>query len=230
MENLPLYIYLVFGFTVIISIWLFYKASRNSKIFLIIISVWIIIQSAISINGFYTNANTIPPTIMLLVLPPVVFIILLFTLKNGKKFIDRLNLKTLTLFHIIRIPVELVLFWLYIYKAVPQLMTFEGRNLDIISGLTAPLLCYVGFLNHKTNKTLLLIWNMFCLALLFNIVFYAILSAPTKFQQFAFLQPDIALGYFPFVFLPSLIVPLVLLAHLASIRMLLKSKNTVIEK
>jgi hypothetical protein len=49
-----------------------------------------------------------------------------------------LDKKILTLLHIIRIPVELGLYWLFIYKAIPQLMTFEGRNFDILVGLTVP--------------------------------------------------------------------------------------------
>jgi hypothetical protein len=40
------------------------------------------------------------------------------------------------------------------------------------------------------------------------------------FQQFAFDQPNIAVLYFPFIWLPSCVVPLVLLSHLAAIRQL----------
>jgi hypothetical protein len=53
-----------------------------------------------------------------------------------------------------------------------------------------------------------------------NIVVNAALSAPVPFQQFAFDQPNIAVLYFPFVWLPGFIVPLVLFAHLAAIQKL----------
>jgi hypothetical protein len=59
-----------------------------------------------------------------------------------------------------------------------------------------------------------------CLGLLINIVSNAILSAPFPFQQFAFDQPNIAVLYFPFIWLPCCVVPLVLLSHLAAIRQL----------
>ncbi|HVF96549.1 MAG TPA: hypothetical protein VM871_04480, partial [Flavisolibacter sp.] len=39
---------------------------------------------------------------------------------------------------------------------------------------------------------------------------------------FAFDQPNIAVLYFPFIWLPSFIVPVVLLSHLVCIRQLLK--------
>lgn len=225
MENLPLFISISFGITVIAAIWLFFKAASNSKIFLLICSIWILIQFLISLSGFYKIANTTPPRIMLLVLPPILFIVYFFILKKGKNFIDLLNIKTLTIFHIIRVPVEIVLFWLFIHNAVPKIMTFEGRNFDIYSGLTAPIVYFFAFAKGKLNKILLLCWNFICLGLLINIVFYAVLSTPTKFQQFAFDQPNIAFGYFPFILLPALLVPLVLLCHLASIRFLLNFKN-----
>ena len=127
--------------------------------------------------------------------------------------------------HVVRIPVEFVLYGLYVYKAVPELMTFEGRNYDIISGLTAPIIYYLGFVKKQLNTKILLIWNFICLGLLFNIVVHAVLSAPFPFQLFAFEQPNIAFLYVPFNWLPSCIVPLVFLSHLASIRLLFNNKG-----
>ena len=221
MENLPSYISLVFGITVLLALAIFYKASNKSKAFLLLSSVWIIIQTILSLNGFYKITNTVPPRFPLLFLPPILLIVFLLISKKGKEFIGRLDLKTLTIFHIVRIPVEIVLIWLATYKAVPILMTFEGRNFDIVSGLSAPLIYYFGFVEKKLSKYFMLIWNFICLGLLLNIVFTALLSAPTNFQKFAINQPNIAIEYFPFVLLPSVIVPLVLFSHIVSIRKLL---------
>jgi len=77
----------------------------------------------------------------------------------------------------------------------------------------------------KLNRYALLIWNFICLALLLNIVFNAILSVPGVFQKFAFDQPNLAILAFPFALLPSVLVPLVLFSHLASIRLILLGKN-----
>lgn len=102
-------------------------------------------------------------------------------------------------------------------------MTFEGRNFDIIAGITAPFMYFVCFNGAVVkNKGLLLAWNFICLALLINIVVNAVLAAPFSFQKFAFDQPNIAVLYFPFVWLPSFIVMLVLFSHLVVIRRLLK--------
>ena len=135
---------------------------------------------------------------------------------------DALDVKTLTILHVIRVPVELILLSLFLHKAIPQLMTFEGRNFDILSGITAPFVYYFGFVGKRPKAKIVLAWNFICLALLINIVINAILAAPSPFQKFAFEQPNIAIMYFPFIWLPCCIVPLVLLAHLASIRKLIK--------
>jgi len=225
MNNLPFYIYLVFGLTLLLAIFIFYKATNNSKSFLTTIIIWIIFQTVVSLTGFYKIANTIPPRFALLIMPPLIMTIVRFNTKRGKHFIDNLDIKVLTLFNIIRIPVELVLYWLFIHKEIPELMTFEGRNFDIFSGISSPIIYYFGFVKKKLNKSILLVWNFICLALLLNIAFNAILSLPSAFQQFAFDQPNIAILQFPFVFLPSVLVPLVLFSHLASIRQLLFNKN-----
>jgi hypothetical protein len=55
-------------------------------------------------------------------------------------------------------------------------------------------------------------------------------STPSPLQKIAFDQPNIAILNFPFSWLPTFIVPIVLLGHLVSIRQLLKEKTNKKEK
>ncbi len=222
MQHLPTYVYLTFGATAIFAIWLFYKATNNSKQFLIGLSAWIIIQSVLGIAGFYSNPITMTARFPLLILPPLLFLISRFATKKGRAFLDGLNLQTLTIFHIIRIPVELVLFWLFVSNTIPEALTFHGRNFDIFSGISAPVVYYFAFVKKKLSKPIIIAWNLICLALLLNVVSAAILSLPARFTQFGFEQPTLALGYFPFVLLPAVLVPLVMLSTVAAIKQLLK--------
>jgi len=222
MENLPIYISLVFGLTTLITLALFYIASRNSRNSLIILTVWLILQSIIGLTGYYTETDTFPPRLFAIVLPPMLAILVLFNNSKGKQFLDKFDVKILTILHIVRIPVEIVLYWLFVHQTVPELMTFEGRNLDIISGLTAPIIYYFGYIKKQISNKVILMWNFICLILLFNIVINAALSAPFQFQQFALDQPNIAVLHFPFNLLPGFVVPIVLFSHLVCIRQLLK--------
>lgn len=223
MNNLPIYISLVFAFTILLTLLLFYKAIGNSKTTIGVLLVWFIIQSFAGLAGFYMVTDVLPPRFMLLVLPPLVVIIFLFTTSKGRSYLDRIDIKTLTLLHVVRIPVEFVLLWLFLNNVVPQIMTFEGRNFDIISGISSLFIFYWGYVKKRIPRKILLVWNILCLILLINIVFHGVLSVPYPFQQFGFEQPNIALLYFPFIFLPGFIVPLVLFAHLVSIRYIVKN-------
>lgn len=164
--------------------------------------------------------NSEVPRFQLLLLPPLFIILFLFNTKNGRVFIDNLDLKTLTIIHIVRLPIEVVLYWLFIAKAVLQLMTFEGKNFDIIAGISATIIYYFRFVKTTVNKSILLVWLILCIGLLINIVVNGLLSSPSPFQQFGFEQPNIAKLHFPFMFLPACIVPIFLFSHLASIRQL----------
>lgn len=234
LNNLPNYISIVFVLTVLLTLLMIYtaiKKSANEKSNSIVITVilgltgWIIIQSLLAFNNFYnTDTKIFPPKFLLAVAPMFMTIIFLFITKKGRAFIDRLPLLNITYLNIVRIPVELVLYWLALNKAVPELMTFAGRNFDILAGITAPFVAYVGFSLKKLKTKMILLWNFIALGLLINIVTNAVLSAPFSFQRFAFDQPNIAVLYFPFILLPAFIVPVVLFGHLVSIRLLIGKK------
>ena len=234
LHDLPAFISIGFILTTIATLLLFYWTVKNSSAetvrkrantILAVLVMWLIIQAVLAINNVYNSDTTsIPPKLLLLgVAPMILTIIFLFITKKGRLFIDSLPLENITWLNIIRIPVELVLLGLFIHKAVPQLMTFEGRNFDILSGITAPFIAWFGFTKNILSRKIILGWNFICLALLANIVINAILSAPFFLQQFAFDQPNIAILYFPFIWLPAFIVPVVLFGHLVSIRQLIRS-------
>lgn len=235
-DNLPTYISLTFGLTTFATLQLFIWTIRNSNseqtqkkatpIF-IGLTIWLIIQAVLTFKNIYnSDTNSFPPKIMLIgILPTILTIILLFATSKGRQFIDSLPLKNLTYLNIVRIPVEIVLFWLFLNKAIPELMTFEGRNFDILAGITAPIVAYFGLTKTKLNRQTILIWNFICLGLLINIVVNALFSAPSPIQKFAFDQPNIAFLNFPFSWLPTFIVPIVLFGHLTSIRQLIRQKN-----
>jgi hypothetical protein len=226
MENVSFYVYITFGTTLLLAIWLFFKASNHSKPFLILLMVWLIFQSLLAITGFYSNPDRMTERFPFLLLPSLLLILFIFITKKGRAFIGRMDLPTLIIFHIIRIPVEIVLFWLFVDKSIPEAMTFHGRNFDIFSGLSAPLVYYFGFVKNKLTRPVVIAWNFICLVLLLNVVSIALLSLPGTFGQFGFVQPNLALGYFPFILLPACLVPLAMFSHLAAIWQLFRRVKT----
>jgi hypothetical protein len=230
-ENLPQFISIVFILTTFLTVgFLFYAIKQTvydtipAKIVLFLVPFWLFFQTILSLGNFYQNTSTLPPRMpVFAVLPAVLLIISLFIFAR-KSFIEPLPLKILTLLSVIRIPVELVLYWLAEHKAVPQIMTFAGWNFDILSGITAPVVFWLAFRNGKTNRKLLIAWNVFGLILLANIVSIAVLSLPSPIQKLAFETPNRAVLYFPFIWLPAVVVPIVLFSHLASLWILFKRR------
>ena len=219
--NLPAYINIVFILTVLLTVWFLWKAS-HSEVLIFVVLVWLIIQGLLSYFGFYLDSMGTPPRFIAAVLPPLVLIIIVLSTKRGTIFTRTMRLKTLHLLHIVRIPVEICLYLLSVNKAVPELMTFEGNNLDIAVGITAPVLYFTCFKRREVrSKNLLLAWNIIGLVFLGSIMINGLLSAHTIFQSLAFEQPNIAIMYFPFVWLPGFIVMAALFSHLVMIKRLL---------
>ncbi len=222
MENIPAFIGFAFALATFFTVWLFYRAAHQSRRTLGVLLGWLLVQSALGLSGFYATPAALPPRLLLAVLPPVLMGVGLVLSQAGRAYLDGLRLETLTVLHTVRVPVELVLLGLYLHHVVPQLMTFEGRNWDIFSGLSAPVMYYLVFRRKLLGTKALLMWNIVCLGLVLNILVNALLSVPGPLQRFAFAQPNLGVLHFPFVWLPSCVVPLVIVSHVAAIRQLVR--------
>lgn len=218
----PLAVLLSLGFisTTGLAVGLLYGAAHRSRRLLWALLAWLLVQGALAGGGFYLSSYSMPPRYALVLVPALLVICGLVGTARGRQWLDTWRLDVLTLLHVVRVPVELVLFGLFAQGSVPRLMTFEGRNWDIVAGLTAPVVYYLAFKRNTLGPKVLLIWNAVSLASLLNIVTTALLSAPTPLQRFAFEQPNVAVLHFPFVWLPACVVPVVLLAHVVAIQRL----------
>ena len=144
-DGLPVYVPVVFILTTLFTVGIFayaiYRAGLRSaaaKLLLTFTLFWLVIQAVLALNGFFQNFDVIPPRTFAFG-PLPFFILTIAYLIFGRKFLDNLPLKILTWIHVIRIPVECTLLWLSQHGLVPVEMTFEGRNLDILSGLCSQL-------------------------------------------------------------------------------------------
>ncbi|MDA1184436.1 MAG: hypothetical protein O2930_07310 [Acidobacteria bacterium] len=137
----------------------------------------------------------------------------------GARVGSSVGLATLVGFQVFRLPVEWLLHRLSVEQVIPQVMTYSGRNFDIVSGVTGGLLG-VWLLRRSVPSWVLVIWNLTGLALLGNIVLVATLSTPALFRVFTEGPPNLLPSTFPFVWLPSFLVQLALVGHLLLFRCL----------
>jgi hypothetical protein len=225
-DNLPVWLDVLFIATVILTIIFFHYANGRPRYVTIIILLIGAIQSSLAYNGFYQNTQSIPPRFLLVLIPSTIFILYGLLAKQRKWVLANRNIKISTFLHTVRIPVEITLYYLFIHEMVPELMTFKGRNYDILVGISALLVSLLVFKKHVSTQGLLL-WNVVGLFFVCFILINGILSAELPFQQFAFDQPNRALSYFPYVFLPAIVVPIVIYTHITDI---MKLKSIQLEK
>ncbi|MEX0275107.1 MAG: hypothetical protein AB3N16_12090 [Flavobacteriaceae bacterium] len=216
-EHIPTWIEIIFLVVFLITIVFFHIANGGPKKLTLLILVWSAVHAILAFSGFYHDNQSMPPR-FLWVLAPMLLALFYGTFFSGPRrwAMENRNLRWSTFMHTIRIPIEIILYYLFVYKAVPGLMTFEGRNFDILAGITAPIMGLL-LLKGKLPRKVLLAWNIVSLCLVLFILVNGLLSARLPFQQFAFEQPNIAVEYFPFILLPATIVPLVIYTHLIDI-------------
>lgn len=196
-----------------------WEPSRKNKIYnkvLFAVSGWTIIISALSITGFFQDFSTFPPRFMIILIVPLIIILMVTFSKTIKELLPFIPQKSLVGLQVFRVFVEIVLWLLFIQNIVPVQMSFEGRNFDVLTGISAPIAAYL----LVNNRIALFIWNICGLALLANILTIAILSLPTPLRVFMNEPANTIVVHFPFVWLPGLLVPLAYGLHFLSLRQL----------
>ena len=230
LPNIPNNITFTFLAAVAYAYVLFVRASKKNTVFRFGTLFWLMLTGIAALLGFFMVTDTLPPRTPLLIAPTFVMMIVAFSTTRGRAFIDALDAKSLVWLSLVRIPVEICLYWLFLAGQVPEIMTFNGLNWDIIAGVTAPLVVYFYFIKKRMTKSLFLAWNVMGLVLLTSIIVIATLSVPSPFQQFGFEQPNIGILQFPIVWLPSFVAPLVYFSHFVLIRRVMRREVNVDSK
>jgi hypothetical protein len=181
---------------------------------------WFVVVSILSLSGVLLDFSSLPPRFFILLIIPLITIIALTFSKKLKMILQVIPSQNIIRLQSFRVFVELLLWMLFVRNLLPVQMTFEGRNFDIIAGLTAPVIAYFGFTKRTLPKPVIIVWNILCLGLLINIVTIAILSMPTPLRFFMNEPSNTIVAHFPVVLLPAFLVPLAYGLHFFSLRQL----------
>ena len=221
--NLPLYVSVSFIIIAIYSIYAFAKSNQLKKYTLSILISWSVFISILSYLGVYHYQESDKGVRFLLVLIPlIIFIVYLI---RHKSFYEHRDFRWSTAVHIVRFPVEFLLYKLALEKWIPIEMTFEGWNFDIILGITSIIL--VVLLNFKkVNRTLLLYWNIIGLIFILFIFSNGFLSQELFYKNFGYSVPNKGITYFPIILLVGVIVPIVVYTHITDILLLTKKQQS----
>lgn len=185
-----------------------------------LITAWLISLAFLAKQGFFfKNIDVFPPRITLVLVVTFALVVTFLLLRKVGEILDEIPASWLIYPQVFRILIEIVLWQLHQRGHVPEQMTFEWLNFDIIAGITAPIAAFAFFGQGRNFRILGIIWNIIGLALLINIVTIAILSIPAIGQ---FDQPNIFVTWFPYIWLPGFAVPFALFLHAMSLRQLIR--------
>lgn len=201
------------------------KKKSFSQRFYIIVGVWIVLISVLSLSGFLSNFEGLPPRVTLVLIPPMIAM-LIFTArsKSLKTVLKAIPIQWLLYLQSFRVVVELMLWYQYELGLTPIQMTFEGRNMDIIAGITGPIVGLLYARKGASMRKVVIAWNFIGLGLLFNILIVAILSFPTKLRYFMNEPANDIITEFPFVWLPGILVTIAYSLHFFSLKQLVSKR------
>ena len=159
------------------------RRSKYRKLFLSALFVWALVLSILSLSGSLSNFSSIPPPMtVVLVVPMAVFVLLMFN-RSFSGYLQSIASWKIILLQSFRVPVELLLYHQYKEGITPVQMTFEGGNLDILTGLLAPFAAYLVYKKPRYFRHAGMLFNIIGLVLLVNIVTTAVLSFPGPFRH-----------------------------------------------
>ncbi len=184
-----------------------------------LILAWLGFSGVIAASGLLSHFERFPPPVVPLILTGVATSLFLSSTGAGTRWISNWSLASIIGFQSFRLPLELLMHQAAREGVMPVQMSFAGLNYDILTGLLAVPLA-LGVMQGKLGKGWVAAWNLMGLALLLNVVCVAILSVPGPYRQFLNEPANVWIGYFPFVWLPTVLVPLAAAGHILVARKL----------
>jgi hypothetical protein len=180
---------------------------------------------AVLTRAHLLDSYEFPPMPLIMVGVIAALTVVLATSRFGARVASAYSLAALVGFHAFRLPLEFVLHQLFVEGALPEQMTWSGRNFDVVTGVTA-IVVALGVRAGVVGRRVVLLWSALGLGLLFNVVAIAILSTPVPFRRFTEGPPVVVPSTWPFVWLATFLVPAALLGHIVVLRALNTARRT----
>ena len=214
--------------TIVVTLIVHYFNRRAAFRVLAGLSAWLIYEGLLGYFGVVRNTAMRPPGVAFLFVPVLAFLIFFI----ARFYDDALVVLSFPLWIILgmqcfRVGVEMFLHQLWINGLVPKMLTFEGANVDIYVGASAPLIAWLST-RGRVGMRLALAWNILGLLAVANVVIRAVLTAPDLFNLLHAEVPNRMMGTFPYLFIPGFFVPLAVVLHVLAIRAIRSRLRTAI--
>lgn len=192
------------------------RSLRGALLVVFAVAVWMVITWRAAASGALRQWGSLPPPLMLMFAGIILVAVRLTFSTTGARLARHIPLWALVGVQAFRYPLEVAMHQIALRGVMPNQMTYTGLNFDIVSGISAVLVCVL-LLTRRVGVRTVLAWNILGLALLTNIVIVAILSTP-MFRYFGDDNLNTFVASTPFVWLPAVMVTAALAGHLLIFR------------
>ncbi len=176
------------------------------------------VSAAAALSGVLANTSRRPPLFVVLMAFCTAVTVVVARSRFGAR-VARLPLWALVGAQGFRLPLELVLHRAARASVMPVEMSFEGLNFDIITGTTALVLA-LALYSSRVPRLIVLAWSTMGSILLAVIVGVALAASPFM-KAFGPVHVNDWILYFPYVWLPTVLVQAALFGHIVVFRRLL---------
>jgi hypothetical protein len=179
---------------------------------------WMAITWTSARSGILREWDRRPPPFALLVLGIAGLSSVIAFGPVGRRLARFVPLWVLVAVQSFRLPLELAMHAMFERGIMPGIMSYSGRNFDIVTGASAVVVALLTAAGLG-GRRLVMVWNVAGLLLLANVVTVAILATPA-IRYFGDQQLNVWVTYPPFVWLPAVLVLAALAGHLVIFRAL----------
>ena len=197
--------YLVFVVVAVIGVSAAYLPRRMTFAIIAGLAIWLAYVGLFSSLGYMRDASLRPPGIVWVVGPVVLFVVFVVRSNIGARVAAAIPLWLILGFESFRIEDGLV----------PKLLTYAGGNVDMFVGLSAPIIAWIAT-RGRLGLRLAMGWNVLGLLSLANVAASSVLTGPLKLISTE--VPNVAMGIFPYTFIPGFLAPLAVTLHVLAIR------------
>ena len=165
-----------------------------------------------------------PPTMMVVFVLLLVLSVGLGVSPVGRRLAAGLPLAVLVGVQGFRLPLELLMHRAYEDGLMPVQMSYSGLNFDIVTGITALIVCAL-LAAGRAGVRMARAWNVMGTLLLVNIILIALLSAPAPWRVFRESPANTWIATAPYVWLPTVMVAFAILGHIVIYRRLRAARD-----
>ncbi len=181
------------------------------------------ITAVAAATGVLSRFDVTPPPMAMLILSVLALSLVIGLGPIGRGAAGAVPLMTLVGVQAFRLPLELLMHHAAEVGVMPREMSYSGYNFDIVTGAGALALFAAARLGLSVPRALIWIWNLWGFACLGIILVVAVLSSPmVRFFGDDPRHLNTWVLFFPYVWLPAVLVTIAMSGHIVVTRALLQ--------